>query len=234
MVTADDTTPEHAKACQDLWDRAGGFHNEGPFTPFLFHEAGAPPKTSIQFPGNGGPNWGGTSADPTMGYVFVSTHDAALSGWIEKRVDGGNYGNLTEGSTLPMDRGSITGPGPYNGFTAAGMPCQKGPWGRLFAVNANTGDIAWEAVLGLNERLPAGKQLIGNVGSAGPTSTAGGLVFAPANDSRLHVFDSKTGKEVLAMKIDATINANIMTYQAKGKQYVAAVATNHVVAFAIP
>ena len=77
--------PEHAKACQDLWDRAGGFYNEGPFTPFLFHEAGAPPKTSIQFPGNGGPNWGGTSADPTMGYVFVSTHDAAFAAdWADE------------------------------------------------------------------------------------------------------------------------------------------------------
>src|SRR5580693_8773041 len=30
LVTAEDTTPEHAKACLDLWERVGGFHNEGP------------------------------------------------------------------------------------------------------------------------------------------------------------------------------------------------------------
>jgi quinoprotein glucose dehydrogenase len=80
LVTAEDTTPEHAKACQELWDKAGGYYNAGPFTPFLFHAAGTPPKSALQFPGNGGPNWGGTAADPTMGYVFVNTHDAALSG----------------------------------------------------------------------------------------------------------------------------------------------------------
>ena len=65
MVTAADTTPEHVKACEELWEKAGGYYNAGPFTPFLFHEAGAPPKSTLQFPGNGGPNWGGTSADPT-------------------------------------------------------------------------------------------------------------------------------------------------------------------------
>ena len=235
MVTADDTTPEHAKACQELWDKAGGFHNAGPFTPFLFHEAGAPPKSSIQFPGNGGPNWGGTSADPTLGYVFVTTHDAALTGWIEKKVAGGNYGNLTEGSPIPYDRGSINGPGPYNGFAALGMPCQKPPWGRLFAINANTGDIAWQVILGLNDRLPEGKQLVGSVGSAGPTSTAGGLLFVPANDARFRAFESKTGKELWSVKLERNINANPMVYQGKsGKQYVAAVATDTVVAFALP
>ena len=39
IVTAADTTPEHAKACQELWDKFGGLHNAGPvhavsrFTP---------------------------------------------------------------------------------------------------------------------------------------------------------------------------------------------------------
>ena len=122
IVTAEDTTPEHAKACQDLYDRSGGFYNVGPYTPFLYHEAGTPPKSSIQFPGNGGPNWGGPAADPTLGYVFVFTQDAALVGWIEKKVQGGNYGNLTQGSPIPYDRGSVNGPGPYSGFTASGMP----------------------------------------------------------------------------------------------------------------
>src|SRR6185295_9392109 len=43
IVTADDTTPEHAKACQAQYDKAGGYYNVGPYTPFLFHEAGTPP-----------------------------------------------------------------------------------------------------------------------------------------------------------------------------------------------
>ncbi len=235
FVRASDTTPEHVKACEELWDKAGGFINQGPFTPFGFHEAGAPPKSYVQFPGVGAPNWGGTAADPTTGYVYVGTYDSALTGWIEKKVPGGNYGNLTEGSPLPMDRGSITGPGPYSSFSAGGMPCQRPPWGRLYAINANTGEIAWKVVLGINERLPKEKQNVGAIGGAGPTVTAGGLVFAPTSDSYFHALDSKTGKELWSVKLDGNMNANPMTYTGKsGKQYVAGVSGGAVVAFALP
>ena len=64
-------------------------------------------------------------------------------------------------------------------------------------MNANTGEIAWQSTLGINEALPEGKQNIGGSGSAGPTVTAGGLVFVGAtNDRRFRAFDSKTGKEL--------------------------------------
>jgi quinoprotein glucose dehydrogenase len=115
------------------------------------------------------------------------------------------------------------------------MPCYKPPWGRLYAINANTGDIAWQVVLGINERLPEGKQNVGAVGSAGPTATAGGLLFVPSNDTRFHAFDSKTGKELWQVKMDASMGANPMTYSGKnGKQYVAGVVGGAVVAFALP
>jgi glucose dehydrogenase len=234
FVRASDTTPEHVKACEDLWDKAGGFINQGPFTPFGFHEAGTPPKSYVQFPGVGSPNWGGTAADPTTGYVYIGTFDSALTGWIEKKVPGGNYGSLTAGSPLPMDRGSYTGPGPYSSFSAGGMPCQRPPWGRLYAINANTGDIAWQVTLGVNERLPKDKQNVGAIGGAGPTVTAGGLLFAPTSDSYFHALDSKTGKELWSVKLDGNMNANSMTYTGKsGKQYVAGVAGGAVVAFAV-
>ena len=75
------------------------------------------------------------------------------------------------------------------------MPCIRPPWGQLMAVNANTGEILWKSVLGLRLNMPEGKQLLGNSGSAGPTVTAGGLVFVGAtNDGRFRAFDAKTGK----------------------------------------
>jgi quinoprotein glucose dehydrogenase len=66
--------------------------------------------------------------------------------------------------------------------------------------------------------------------------TAGGLVFIGAtNDSRFRAFDSKTGKQLWVAKLDRNANANPLTYQGKsGKQYVAVVATDSVVAFALP
>lgn len=247
IVTAEDTTPEHAKACRELWDKNGGFMNEGPFTPWNFHEDGTPPKSTIQFPGGtGGVNWGGTAADPRTGYVFLNTHDGALTGWIEKKKPGLNYGRGTEGSTQPYDRASVDGPGPYHGFSArvkdasgkviGTWPCQKPPWARLVAVNANTGDIAWQTPLGLVEGLPPGKQNLGSSGSAGPLATGGGLVFIGATtDRRFRAFDSKTGQELWSAQLNKVANANPMTYEGKnGKQYVAIMATDTLVVFALP
>ncbi len=247
MVTAEDTTPEHAKACQALYEKNGGFYNAGPFTPFLLHEDGAPPKSTIQFPGGtGGVNWGGTATDPNTGYVYLNTHDGALTGWIEKKKQGGNYGRGTEGSTQPYDRASVDGPGPYHGFSATvkdengkvigTWPCQKPPWARLVAVNANTGEIAWQVPLGLVETLPEGKQHVGSSGSAGPIVTAGGLVFIGAtNDARFRAFDAKSGKELWAGRLERAANADPLTYQGKnGKQYVGVIGTDTLHVFALP
>ena len=247
MVRPEDTSAEHVAECQALWDKSGGFYNAGPFTPFSYQEEGAPPKSTIQFPGGtGGVNWGGAAADPTTGYVYVNAHDTSLVGWIEARRPGLNYGNGVAGTRTPYDRGSVNGAGPYftfsapykdsTGRTLANLPCQRPPWGRLVAVDANTGDVAWESPLGLTEALPEGKQLTGNSGSAGPTVTAGGVVFVGAtSDRRLRAFDAKTGKELWATRLDAQVNANPMTYRGKnGKEYVAAIATDSLVVFALP
>ena len=248
MVTADDTTPEHVKACQDLLAKGGGsFYNAGPFTGWLYHEDGTPPKTTIQFPGGtGGSNWGGTATDPATHYVFVQTHDMSLIGWLEKKKAGLVYGRGNEGSMQLYDRGSIDGPGPYFSFSApvkgadgkviGNWPCQKPPWGRLYAINANTGDIAWQSVIGITEGLPPAKQNTGGGGSAGPIATAGGLVFIGATpDNRFRAIDSKTGKELWVTKLGKNANANPMTYQGKdGKQYVAIVASDTMFVFALP
>jgi glucose dehydrogenase len=247
IVTADDTNADHAKACHDLAEKSGGFLNQGPFTPWNFHEDGTPPKSTIQFPGGtGGSNWGGTSVDPKSGYIFVQTHDMSLMGWIEKKKNGLNYGRGTEGSTQEYDRASIIGPGPYSGFSAPGKdatgkvvgnwPCQKPPWGRLTAVDGNTGEIAWQTTLGITEGLPDAKQHTGNGGSAGPISTAGGLVFIGAtSDHRFRAFDSHTGKELWLTTLERDGNSDPMTFAGKnGKQYVAIVGADMLYVFALP
>jgi quinoprotein glucose dehydrogenase len=234
LVTAEDTTPEHARACRDIYDAAGGFINEGPFTPWIFHEADAPPRSNIQFPGNGGTNWGGPAADPGLGYVFAFTQDAAFTGWIELKREGGNYGS-GNGSPQPFDRGSINGPGPYSGFAAMGMPCQRPPWGRLTAVDAATGEFAWQVTIGVSDNLPEGKQDTGRGGSAGPIATAGGLVFIGAtSDGRFRALDSRTGEELWVARLGANAGANPMTYLGRdGRQYVAIVAGGQVHTFAL-
>jgi quinoprotein glucose dehydrogenase len=251
LVRPEDTTPEHAAACRAFMERSGGFYNEGPFSPFLYKAPDAPPRSSIQFPGGtGGVNWGGIAMDPTTGIAFAASHDTALVGWVQDKDPNVTYSFEAVGSRQPYDRASIDGVGPFFTFSAPiggqyddrgraigpTAPCQRPPWGKLVAVNANTGEIVWESILGLNLALPEGRQLVGNVGSAGPTVTAGGVVFVGATgDRRFRAFDARTGQELWSATLANNANANPMSYLGKsGKQRVAIVAGDTVNVFALP
>ena len=225
IVTADDTNADHAKACQDLWVKHG-FQDSGPFTPWTYQAEGTPEHETISFPGpTGGTNWGGVATDLKLGYVFVNSQDSPGVGWIRKNPDAGKEGQLPY-DKAPGFFGFSASAKDANGNSIGQLPCVKPPWERLFAVNANTGDIAWQVPLGITEGLPEGKQNTGRAGAfAGPIATAGGLVFIGATgDSRFRAFDSKTGKELWATKLDYAATAVPISWQGKsGKQYVAVV-----------
>jgi quinoprotein glucose dehydrogenase len=231
LVTAADTNEAHAAACRDLLEKSGNLINKGPYTPWAYRAPGAPPRTAINFPGDiGGTDWGGISADPNTGYVFVNTLNYGSLGWIEKRPDT---------SRVPYDRASIWGNPVASKFwdrkvNAQGQllgeqswPCQKPPWGQFTAINANTGDIVWQVTLGITDELPEGRKNTGRINMGGSIATAGGVVFIGAtNDKRFRAFDAKTGKELWVTKLDNSAIAVPMTYQAKnGKQYVAITAS---------
>jgi glucose dehydrogenase len=242
MVTAEDTTPEHAANCRALYERSGGFYNMGPFTPFLFHEEGTPPRSSIIFPGaTGGTNWGGMATDQERGWVFVYTQNQGQIGWVEKKKEGVDYAFDEAQSPLEYTRASVDGPGPFFTFSASAgegrgnYPCQKPPWGQLNAVNANTGDIVWQVPVGVAESLPMGKQNTGLPGGfAGPTATAGGLVFYGAlSDGQLRAF-SATGEELWSADVGRVTMQPMSYLGSDGRQYVAVVTGGAVQTFALP
>lgn len=250
IVDAEDTTPEHAAACRAMWDKAGGYLNFGIFTPFFFKQAGAPPRSTIQLPGGtGGVNWGGAAADPRTGTVFVNAQDTSLVGWVERKETDESYSFDANDTDQPYDRASVDGKGPFFSFSApiSGQydengraqgpqaPCYKPPWGELVAVDANSGAIKWSVPLGVIDELPEGKRLVGNSGSAGPTATAGGLVFVGAtNDRRFRAFDADTGQQLWEAQLRANANANPMSYRGKsGKQYVAINAGGTIVSYSL-
>jgi glucose dehydrogenase len=230
LVTAADTNEEHAKFCRELVERSGGLYNAGPFTPYVYRAPGAPPRSTILFPGSiGGVNWGGLAADPRLGYYFVNTIDEASIGWIEKK----------DNPAVPYDRNSIVGPTSrfqwFEGDSRRGnivnsgekaWPCQRPPWGRLIAVNAHTGDFAWSIPFGVTDDLPEGKKNTGRLNMGGPMATAGGLVFiAATNDHRFRAYDSRTGKQLWETRLAMSAHAIPITYQGKNrKQYVAIIA----------
>lgn len=227
LVTASDTTPEHARACADLVEKVGGVINAGPFTPWRVRDDGQAPSTLV-FPGGlGGANWGGTAFDPQTRYIFVTTQDVGALGSMERTKDG---------AAAPFEK---TTPGRATFDVRIGdsnWPCQKPPWGRMTAIDTATGDVAWQIPLGITEQLPEAKQRTGRPALAGPIVTAGGVLFVAAtDDNRFRALDAKTGKELWVTRLERRGNADPITYQGRGgKQYVAIVATDTLAVYALP
>ena len=212
-------TPELEAACRKLMD---GVDFGGPFLPPAYNHL------RVQFPGNhGGVNWGGTSFNPQLGYLFANVNELGqLSGVKDHDPKSGRAMANGQGNRVDPD-------GPYEGFPGGGrfsipgttsqqLPCQQPPWGELAAVNVNTGEIAWKVPLGVTDSLPEGKRNTGRPGNGGTIATAAGLVFVGAtDDARFRAFDAKTGKELWTVKLPGAAEATPVTYQgADGKQYV--------------
>jgi alcohol dehydrogenase (cytochrome c) len=84
-------------------------------------------------------------------------------------------------------------------------------WGRLVAVNLDTGKVAW----GVKTPQP----LIGGV-----LATAGGLVFNGEANGWFKAYDAKTGKELWKYNCGAGVNAPAVSYMVGSTQYIAVAA----------
>jgi quinoprotein glucose dehydrogenase len=225
MADVATVTPELEAACRKLLD---GVQLGGPYLPPAYN------RLRVQFPGNhGGVNWGGTSFNPQLGYLFVNSNELGqLSGQRDHDPKNGRAMGKGVGNRVDPD-------GPVEGVPGGGrlsipgvdspqqLPCQQPPWGELTAVNVNTGEFAWRVPLGVTDSLPADKQKTGRPGNGGTIATAGGLVFVGAtDDARFRAFDAKTGKELWTFKLGGAAEATPITYQGRdGRQYVAIAST---------
>ncbi|HXB68020.1 MAG TPA: pyrroloquinoline quinone-dependent dehydrogenase [Candidatus Acidoferrales bacterium] len=210
------TTPETAAACEALFKT---LKHDGPFTAY-----NASQKSLVFTDTGGGANWYGVSFDPTLGYIYVNINQLAAVGQLIPRKAEETI-RYTAGPTRPAM--PYTNDGPYTprgGFNdpVTGRPCFQPPWGELFAINANTGEIAWEVPLGTDEAMEArGVMNTGTRTQAGSLVTSSGLLFiAGTADRQLRAFDSATGKVLWSTTTEGAVRSNPMTYKVKnGKQY---------------
>jgi glucose dehydrogenase len=201
-------TPDHETFCRDLLKLEGGALMGGPYAQYG-------PKLRVIFPGwTGGGNWGGTSYDPKLGYLFFNTKNDGMLSKMVKLPDGS--WKRVGPDNAPQGVGSSYQRGPW--------PCVKPPWGELSAIDVNTGDIAWRVPLGSFPELDKlGVPKTGTANSGGSIATAGELVFIAATvDKKFRAFDSRTGKEMWETTLNSNGTTIPITYQGKnGKQYVA-------------
>ena len=172
---------------------------------------------TIQLPGaGGGANWMGGSVDPETGILYVPSTTAP---YISALQPGGTR------SEMPyIASGGLGGP------TVMGLPLIKGPYGRITAINLNTGEHVWMIPNGKpadnlvnNPALKAGGIDASNWGGGqrSPILVTKTLLFEGSNN--LRVIDKKTGQQIHAIELGAQLTGGTMTYLVNGRQFLVAV-----------
>lgn len=131
---------------------------------------------------------------------------------------------LSDGQEL-MDNSGSSERYILNGYqkfrTAEGFPANSPPWGRLSAVNLNTGEIVWQIPLGEYPELAArGITPTGTENYGGPVVTKGGVLFIAATlDKKIRAFNKKTGDLIWEAELPYAAYATPAIYEVEGKQF---------------
>nr|WP_246377036.1 pyrroloquinoline quinone-dependent dehydrogenase [Gluconacetobacter aggeris] len=197
----------------------------------------------IEFPGyNGGSDWGSMAYDARRGVLIANWNVTPVYQILTRRKADGlmpaddpsfRAGGGTEGKGALADTpyGIMASPF-WNRYTR--LLCSKPPYGMITAIDMHTRKVLWQHPLGSARangpwRIPTYLPLtIGTPNNGGPVVTAGGVVFVGATtDNMLHAFDAKSGKELWNDVLPGGGQATPMTYEYKGRQYVAIMAGGH-------
>ena len=103
-----------------------------------------------------------------------------------------------------------------------GDPGIKPPWGKLTAIDLNTGLHKWQVALGdVKKYKDQGLPSTGTENYGGPIVTASGLIFiAASKDAKFRVFDKLDGKLLWETDLPTAGYATPSTYMVNGVQYV--------------
>ncbi|MHB8495326.1 MAG: outer membrane protein assembly factor BamB family protein [Casimicrobiaceae bacterium] len=140
---------------------------------------------------NGGVEWSPMAVNPKLHMVYAANLHQPMTYQVEAAAYPG-------GSKL------------WLGGSFKTIASEK-QWGRLVAVNLDSGKIAW----GVKTPQP----LIGGV-----LATAGDLVFNGEGNGWFKAYDARSGKELWKYSCGAGVNAPAVSYMVNGKQYVAVAA----------
>ena len=204
------------------------------FTPPTVAQNGI--KGTVQLPGSvGGADWQSGAFDPETHILYVQS------------ITGPFIADLNKGDPRATDLDYVPGlrdwaPGPQ------GLPLLKPPYGRITAIDLNTGDTLWQAANGDGPRNhPLLKALnlppLGNPGRASPMVTktllflgegdpimVGGTsrlppgmplsIAASAGGKKFRAFDKATGAVLWETELPEGTTGVPMTYMYQGKQYI--------------
>ena len=221
-----DFTPELRAEAEEL---VSNFRIGPIFTPPVVAETDGPYGTLMLPSAGGGANWPGGSVDPETDifYQYSFTQVTSL-GLVHD----------PERSDMNYIRGNPPGvPAPRRALNIRGLPLVKPPWGRISAIDLQTGDILWQIAHGetpdnvRNHPDLAGLDIprTGRIGRVGTLVTKTLLIAAEpgtfttpsgAVGAMLRAYDKATGEEVGAVYMPASVSGAPMTYLHEGRQYI--------------
>ena len=222
-----DFTPELRRRAMEMLSR----WEYGPslFVPPL-HNANAEGKLGALFcpSAGGGTNIpGGTVADPETGIIYTasvkSCSDFTLVPGTQRDQELRGQSGITpvEWTHSPAEQGL---------GSIQGIPIFKPPYGRITAIDMNSGDHLWWIPNGETPDRIANHALLQGVDlpNTGAPSHATALVtrtlliYAEGRGGRplLHAVDKRTGEELASVEIPANTNTAPMTYLHDGVQYI--------------
>jgi len=140
---------------------------------------------------NGGVEWSPMAVNPKLHMAYAANLHQPMTYHVEE---------------APYPGGSKL----WLGGAFKTIPAEE-QWGRLVAVNLDTGKVAWGA------KTP--QPLIGGV-----LATAGDLVFNGEANGWYKAYDARTGKELWKYNCGAGVNSPGVSYMVNGKQYIAVAA----------
>ncbi|HYK59869.1 MAG TPA: PQQ-binding-like beta-propeller repeat protein [Bryobacteraceae bacterium] len=172
---------------------------------------------TIQLPGaGGGANWMGASVDAETGMLYVPS---TTSPYISALQPGGSR------SEMPyIAAGGLGGP------NVMGLPLIKGPYGRITAINLNTGEHEWMIPNGRpadtivnNPALKAAGVDARNWGGGQRSPILITKTLLIEGSDNLRFIDKKTGSVIYEMTFGANVTGGTMTYSLGGRQFIVAV-----------
>ncbi len=158
---------------------------------------------------HGGSSFGSMSFSPRTNLLYVTGKNAALSFTVKVVGDSLREGQ-GDGHSATIAKRDLD----------YGVPATE----TVTAYDPVSGELVWQ------HEHPSNT----NIGSAGNLGTAGDVVFQGSDTGEFCALDARSGRELFKVTMPRGINASPITYSAKGKQYVAVIATNTIQVFGLP
>jgi quinoprotein glucose dehydrogenase len=188
-------------------------------------------KGLLKMPGSGGgSNWQGAGADPDTGIIYIPSVTSPIVSSVTHDNSRSDMNYVLHAEQLPRPMG---------------LPISKPPWGRVTAIDLNTGDHLWMIPNGEPpDDVKNNPQLKGvDISKLGwneraPVLVTKTLLFAGAG-TNFRAIDKKTGAVIHSMKLPQRQTGGAMTYSIGGRQFLVVVVSGRddateLVAYALP